>query len=56
MRFTNPTAAGKRLLIANDLFIFAMRVKKEQLRKKHPDKTERELNHMAYAMIERGCA
>lgn len=55
LQLRSMTPAGKRLLIANDLFILAFRTKKEQLRKKHPEKTERELNHMAYALIERGC-
>jgi hypothetical protein len=41
--------------MAAGLFEMAFGVKKFQLRKKFPELTEIELNHRAYALIERGC-
>ena len=38
-----------------DMFMFAYNLKKFQLREKHPDWTERQLNHKAYELIEKGC-
>lgn len=46
----------KKLRIAADLFKMAYEVKKHQLRQKFPDLSERELNHKAYALIEKGCS
>lgn len=45
----------KKLQAISDLFHMAYEIKKEQLRKKFPNKSEKELNHMAYALIEKGC-
>jgi len=52
----DPKKIEKKLRIANDLFQMAYEVKCYQLRKKHPDWTTRQINHAAYALIERGCA
>jgi hypothetical protein len=48
-------AIEKKLLIAEDLFRFAYETKRYQLRLKFPTLTEREINHKAYALIEKGC-
>lgn len=45
----------KKMRAMNNMFMFAYQLKKFQLRQKHPDWTERQLNHAAYALIERGC-
>ena len=45
----------RKIKAASELFEFAFRVKKFQLKQKHPDLSERELNHMVYALIEKGC-
>jgi hypothetical protein len=45
----------KKLRLAAELFRFAYETKRFQLRRKHPDLDEREINHRAYALIERGC-
>ncbi len=44
----------QKMQIANDLFIIAYETKKNSYRKKHPEASEKELNLMAYASIERG--
>ena len=46
----------KKLRIANDLFQMAYETKRYQLRKKYPDLSEREINHKAYELIEKGCS
>jgi hypothetical protein len=46
----------RNLKTAFGLFHMAMEVKKAQLRVQYPHLTERELSHMAYAMIEKGCS
>ncbi len=51
----DPEKVTKKLQIANDLFQLAYDVKRFQLRKKFPELSEREINHKAYALIERGC-
>jgi hypothetical protein len=45
----------KKLKLAGELFQFAMEVKKTQLKRKHPELSERELTLMAYDLIEQGC-
>lgn len=45
----------KKMRAMNNMFMFAYRLKKFQLQKKHPEWTDRELNHAAYALIEKGC-
>jgi hypothetical protein len=45
----------KKLRLASGLFEFAYLTKRYQLQQKFPELSERELNHRAYAMIERGC-
>ena len=46
----------KKLRILDGLFELAYETKRYQLRQKFPDLTEREINHKAYALIERGCS
>lgn len=48
-------AIEKKLKLASDLFEMAYEIKKEQLKKKHPHLTVREINWMAYSLIEKGC-
>ena len=45
----------RKLWLAAELFRFAYETKRHQLRQRHPTLSERELNHRAYALIERGC-
>ena len=45
----------KKMKAMNDMFMFAYNLKKFQLREKHPEWTERQLNHKAYELIEKGC-
>lgn len=45
----------RKLRLAAELFRFAFETKRHQLRRRHPTLSERELNHRAYALIERGC-
>lgn len=51
----DPVRVAKKLRLAAELFGFAYDVKRFQLRSKHPELSEREINHGAYALIERGC-
>jgi hypothetical protein len=51
----DPKRIEKKMRIMNDLFFMAYECKRYQLRKKFPDLSEREINHRAYALIERGC-
>ena len=45
----------RKLRMMNDLFQFAFDVKRFQIRSRYPGLTEREINHRAYALIEKGC-
>lgn len=47
---------AKKLRIAEELFQFAYETKRAQLRRKYPELSDREINHKAYALIERGCS
>ena len=51
----DPKTVHKKLRMASELFRFAFETKRFQLRKKHPELDDREINHRAYALIERGC-
>ncbi|MEO1483625.1 MAG: hypothetical protein AAFU77_16065 [Myxococcota bacterium] len=51
----DPAAVERKLKLAAGLFDMAFQVKRDQLRRKHPELSERELNHRAYALIEKGC-
>jgi hypothetical protein len=46
----------KKLRLAAELFRLVYETKRAQLRERFPDLDARELNHRAYALIERGCA
>jgi hypothetical protein len=52
---SDPARSIKKLRIMSQLFSFAYETKRFQLRQKHPDWTQRQINHAAYALIERGC-
>lgn len=56
MRPLDPKKIERKLRMADELFQMAYEMKRFQLRKKHPHLTEREINHKAYALIEKGCA
>lgn len=44
----------KKLRLSLGLFEAAFEIKKHQLSKKHPEKSDRELNHMTMALFEKG--
>lgn len=46
----------KKLRMAEGLFNMAMAVKKNQLRLKFPELSEKEIQLRAYAIIEKGCS
>lgn len=50
----DPIKIQKKIRLMEELFQFAFEIKKYQLKMKHPELSERELNHRAYAMIEKG--
>jgi hypothetical protein len=50
----SPEQIEKKLRLSFGLFEVAFEIKKHQLNKKHPDKSERELNHMTMALFEKG--
>jgi len=50
----DPVKIKKKIRLMEELFQFAFEIKKYQLRMKHPQLTERELNHRAYALVEKG--
>lgn len=54
-RKLDPQNVEKKLLLAAGLFQMAYAVKSFQLKKKHPDWSQKEINHQAYALIEKGC-
>lgn len=51
----DPAHIEKKLRLAAGLYELAFKVKKYQLQQKFPELSDRELNHKAYALIERGC-
>ena len=51
----DPIKVEKKLSLAAGLFEMAFEVKRFQLKNKHPELSEREINHRAYALIEKGC-
>jgi hypothetical protein len=51
----DPAQVEKKMRMASDLFQLAFEVKRFQIRSRHPELTEREVNHRAYALIEKGC-
>lgn len=44
---------SKKLKLSIDLFVAAYEIKKHQLRKKYPEKTERELSYMTMELFEK---
>ena len=52
----DPEKIQKKLKLASELFDFAFMVKSFQLKKKHPELTEKEIIAKTYALIERGCS
>jgi hypothetical protein len=53
-KYPSPEQIQKKLKLSFDLLEAAFEIKKHQLQKKHPEKTEIELNHMTMALIEKG--
>lgn len=51
----DPKKIEKKLKLASDLYDFAFKVKSFQLRKKHPELSEKEIAFKTYTLIERGC-
>lgn len=49
-----PQEIEKKLRLSIGLFEVAFEIKKHQLQKKHPEKSDSELNHMTMALIEKG--
>jgi len=49
-----PQDIEKKLKLSIGLFEAAFEIKKHQLRKKHPEKSEKELNHLTMNLIEKG--
>ena len=45
----------KKLKLASDLFQFAFDVKRFQIKSRQPELSDREINHLAYVLIEKGC-
>jgi|LakMenEpi03Aug12_release.lakeMendotaPanAssembly.Ray.scaffolds.fasta_scaffold6649402_1 hypothetical protein len=50
----SPEQIEKKLRLSLGLFEAAFEIKRHQLAKRHPGKTEQELNHMTMAMFEKG--
>ncbi len=50
----SPCEIEKKLKLSFGLLEAAFEIKKHQLKKKHPEKNETELNHMTMALIEKG--
>ncbi len=50
----SPEEIEKKLRLSLGLFAAAFEIKKYQLQKKHPEKSDRELNHMTVALFEKG--
>jgi hypothetical protein len=53
-KLPSPEQIEKKLRLSFGLFEAAFEIKKHQLSKKHPDKSERELNHLTMALFEKG--
>ena len=49
-----PEQIQKKLKLSFDLLVAAFEIKKHQLEKKHPEKSEQELSQMTMALIEKG--
>ncbi len=52
----DPHKVQKKLKLASDLFDFAIKTKSFQLKKKHPELSEKEIQQKAYELIKRGCS
>lgn len=53
-RIPSAEQIEKKLRLSFGLFEAAFEIKKHQLSKKYPEKSERELNHMTMALFEKG--
>jgi hypothetical protein len=51
----DPKNVERKLRLAAGLFQMAFEVKRFQLKNKHPELSDREINHRTYALIEKGC-
>lgn len=52
-KIPSPEQIEKKLRLSLGLFEAAFEIKKHQLAKKNPDKSEKELNHMTMALFEK---
>ena len=55
-KLPSPEQIEKKLRLSFGLFEAAFEIKKHQLSKKYPDKSERELSHMTMALFEKGAS
>jgi hypothetical protein len=53
-KIPTPAEIQKKLKLSLDLFVAAYEIKKHQLQRKHPEKTERELSYMTMELFEKG--
>lgn len=52
----DPKKIEQKLRLVSSLFDFAFKVKSFQLKKKHPELSEKEINQKTYELIEKGCS
>ena len=53
--YLDPRIVTKKWQLASDLFEIAFKTKQFQMKKKYPHLSEKEINHKAYELIEKGC-
>ncbi len=53
-KIPSPAEIQKKLKLSTELFAAAFEIKKHQLEKKHPEKTQKELNAMTMELFEKG--
>lgn len=53
-KLPSPEEIEKKLKLSIGLFVAAFEIKKHQLQKKYPDKTEKELNYMTMELFDKG--
>ncbi len=53
-KIPSPEQIEKKLRLSFGLFEAAFEIKKHQLSKKYPEKSDRDLNHMTMALFEKG--
>jgi len=53
-KIPSPDEIYRKVKLSYDLLHAAYVIKKHQLEKKHPEKSDQELSHMTMALIEKG--